>query len=140
MIEVKAHGNGHINTTYLLRFDFQGKEEKYILQMINKNVFKKPEQVMENIYHVTEHLKKKIEEKNGDVLRETLTVVKTKDGQLYFKDESGDYWREYLCIDNVTSYDSVECKEDFYNSAVSFGNFQKMLSDFPAEKLYETIV
>ena len=33
----------------------------------------------------------------------------------------------------------MESKKDFYDSAVAFGNFQRLLSDFPAHTLYETI-
>ena len=36
-------------------------------------------------------------------------------------------------------YDKVESPEQFYDCAVAFGNFQYMLRDFPAEKLYEII-
>jgi hypothetical protein len=38
------------------------------------------------------------------------------------------------------SYDQVEKPEQFYDSAVSFGDFQYMLRDYPAETLHETIV
>ena len=44
----QPYGNGHINDTYLCE-----SEPKIILQRINSNVFKKPEEVMENIYNVT---------------------------------------------------------------------------------------
>ena len=33
----------------------------------------------------------------------------------------------------------MESEEDFYQSALSFGNFQCLLSDYPAETLHETI-
>ena len=33
----------------------------------------------------------------------------------------------------------VESEKDFYDSAVAFGNFQKMLADFPVQTLHETI-
>lgn len=35
--------------------------------------------------------------------------------------------------------DAPESDEDFYQSALAFGRFQEMLSQFPAETLYETI-
>lgn len=55
-------------------------------------------------------------------------------------DSQGDYWRAYKFIEGATSYDQVETPEDFYQSAVSFGNFQRLLADYPAETLHETIV
>ena len=45
----------------------------------------------------------------------------------------------YYMIEDAVSYDRVETERDFYESAVAFGNFQQMLSDYPAETLHETI-
>lgn len=139
-ISAEPYGSGHINGTYLLKYDVEGTEVKIILQLINKVVFPKPEEVMENIENVTGHLKKKIMENGGDPLRETLNVIPTKDGKAYFLDEEGNYWREYVFVTDATSFDRVEKPDDFYQSAVAFGNFQCLLADFPAETLHETIV
>lgn len=54
-------------------------------------------------------------------------------------DSEGEYWRAYKFITGATSYDAVETPEDFYQSAVSFGNFQRLLAEYPAETLHETI-
>ena len=94
---------------------------------------------MENILGVTSFLRKKIIENGGDPERETLNVIPTKDGNSYFVDSEGEYWRCYNFIEGATSYDQVETPEDFYQSAVSFGNFQRLLADYPAETLHETI-
>ena len=66
-------------------------------------------------------------------------MIPTKDGNSYFVDSEGEYWRCYNFIEGATSYDQVESEEDFYQSAVSFGNFQRLLADYPAETLHETI-
>lgn len=63
----------------------------------------------------------------------------TKDGKSYFTDSQGECWRVYDFISGAKTYDLVETPEDFYESAVSFGNFQRLLADFPAETLHETI-
>lgn len=47
--------------------------------------------------------------------------------------------RSYKYITDATSYDLVENPKDFYESAVAFGHFQKLLSNYPAETLNETI-
>ena len=44
-----------------------------------------------------------------------------------------------IFVDKSLSYDKVERPEQFYESAVAFGNFQYMLKDYPADTLYETI-
>lgn len=137
--DVQSYGNGHINETYLLTYEENGKKSNRILQKINKKVFPKPEEVMENIANVTAHLKKKIAVAGGNPDRETLNVIPTTDGKNYYLDDDGEYWREYVFVTNAISYDMVKDKNDFYQSAVSFGNFQCLLADFPAETLHETI-
>lgn len=135
------YGNGHINDTFLLKCKTtDGVEHKYILQRMNHEVFKNPDELIENISGVTRHLKKKIQANNGDVLRETLNLVETNDGKLLFKDSIGSYWRNYLFIDNATCFDLVEKPDHFYQSGVAFGQFQNLLADYPAKTLHETIV
>lgn len=135
------YGSGHINDTFLmtLRKD-DGSEGRVILQRMNKSIFTKPVEVMENIMGVTSHLRNKIVEKGGEPNRETLNVIPTKDGKPYFVDSEGEYWRCYVFIEGAKTYDQVESMDDFYQSALSFGNFQKMLADYPADTLHETIV
>ena len=45
----------------------------------------------------------------------------------------------YHMIEDAISYDKAENQQIFYESAVAFGKFQQMLSDYPAETLHETI-
>jgi hypothetical protein len=95
---------------------------------------------MENYVGVTRFIRKKIEEMGGDPLREVINVVPAKDGKSYIIDEEGDYWRLLVYVTDSMSYDKVERPEQFYESAVSFGDFQYMLRDYPAHTLHETIV
>ena len=135
------YGSGHINDTYLLTLRKDDETEgRVILQRMNKSVFTNPVELMENIQGVTSFLRKKIIEKGGDPDRETLNVIPAKDGKPYFIDSEGQYWRGYIFIEDATSYDQVEKAEDFYQSAIAFGNFQNLLADYPAETLHETIV
>lgn len=135
-ISAEAYGSGHINDTFLVKTR-NGKS--YILQRMNRQVFGKPDELMENIQNVTAFLRKKIMEKGGDPDRETLNLVPTLEGNPYYVDSEGEYWRAYLFIEQAVSYDAVERPEDFYESAEAFGNFQYLLSDYPADTLHETI-
>mgnify|MGYP000749651545 CR=1 FL=1 len=134
------YGSGHINDTFLLIFEIAEMGRiKVILQRMNSAAFPKPIEVMENITGVTSFLKKKIIENGGDPERETLNVIPAVDGKPYYIDSTGDYWRSYKFITDASTYDLVEKPEQFYESAVAFGNFQSLLSDYPAETLHETI-
>ena len=136
LTECVPYGSGHINDTYRLTY---GTGKHYILQKMNRSIFTKPVELMENVSGVTAWLKKKIQENGGDVERETLNLVMTKDGLPYYVDEDGEYWRVYLFIEGATCYDAVKDDNDFYQSAVAFGHFQRLLADYPAETLHETI-
>ena len=137
VVDYIPFGNGHINDTRLVTMD---NGVQYVLQRINKNVFKRPDLLMENYVGVTKFIRKKIEEMGGDPLREVLNAIPTKDGKPFTIDEEGQYWRLLVYVTESMSYDQVEKPEQFYDSAVSFGDFQYMLRDYPAETLHETIV
>ena len=135
----EPYGSGHINDTYRLTYETEEGIKHFILQKMNKNIFTKPVELMENIEGVTSWLRKKIVENGGDPERETLNIIKSKEGMPYYIDRQGEYWRVYLFIEDATSFDMVQNEEDFYQSAVAFGHFQRLLADYPAETLHETI-
>jgi len=134
------YGSGHINDTFLmtLRKD-DGSEGRVIMQRMNDAVFIQPEELMQNILNVTSYLREVIIKNGGDPERETLNVIRTKEDKPYFLDSEGNYWRCYVFIEDARTYDRVETLEDFYQSGVAFGTFQRMLSDYPADTLHETI-
>ncbi len=132
--DADTHGNGHINRTYLVKSD-----PPVILQRINNEVFKKPEEVMENVMAVTSYLREKIVAAGGNPDKETLTFLRARDGRPYYKTPEGDYYRAYYFVDDVLSLEQADTPEDFAEAARGFGHFQNMLADFPADRLYETI-
>ena len=140
LIKDEPFGNGHINDTFLLTFELNKMGRmKAILQRMNNSIFEEPVQLMENILGVTDFLREKIAAAGGDPTRETLSVIPAVDGKPYYKDSFGDYWRSYIFITDATSFDQVERPEQFYQSGVAFGNFQRMLADYPADTLFEVI-
>lgn len=138
LIRFEPYGNGHINDTFLVVFNACGKQKRYILQRINHGLFKNVDRLMENVVSVTEFLRRKIIERSGDPERETLTVIKTKQGKPYYFDGEN-YFRLYPFIEGATAYSKVEKPEHFYQSAIAFGKFANLLAEFDASKLYETI-
>lgn len=132
---IELYGNGHINDTYLCE-----TSPRFILQKINTKVFRDPDAVMENISNVTRHVREKIKQAGGDPDRETLNVIPTKTGDIYYKHPDGSAFRMYKFIERSVSYDIAERSEILTHAGEAFGRFQRMLSDFPAEKLHETII
>lgn len=133
--EVTPISEGLINTT--LKADFS--EKTYILQKINTNVFKNPDELMSNIISVTDFLADKMTKKGENPERQTLKFLKTNDGGNYFKDSDGECWRSYVYINECYTL-SGKCSDDeIYEAAKGFGRFQYYLSDFDGSTLFETI-
>ena len=135
-VSIAPTGNGHINDTLLVITD---KNQKYILQRINHQIFTNPEKLMENVALICDHLHEKIQVAGGDSTREALTIIPTIEGSLYHQAKDGSYWRGYLFIDDAISYDIVPSNDLFEAVAYKLGEFQKLLLDFDAAKFYEPI-
>lgn len=135
----ERYGSGHINDTYQVACKMGEKTKRYILQRMNHEIFKDTEGLMKNVSGVTRFLRARILENGGDPDRETLNLVYTKDGESYFKSSEGNFWRVYLFIEGATCYDVVKDPKDFYQSGKAFGNFQRLLAEYPAKELTETI-
>ena len=131
--KITPFGGGHINATYLVDC-----RPRFILQKINHHVFRRPAELMENIVLVTEHIAKKLTEEGKDASRFTYRVVKTKDGKNFYKTENGHYYRVCSFIEAV-SHDNADDPEMLYQAAKVYGEFQRLLSDFDADRLAEII-
>lgn len=133
-VSYKAFGGGHINDTYLVS---EG-DKSLVLQRINQSVFPNPADIMDNIDKVTSFIKKKVAARGGDTEREVLQLVKTTDNELYALVE-GNYWRATKLIENTTAYETVTSADMLEKAGYAFGDFQNLLSGFPAESLHEII-
>lgn len=139
LIKVEQNTSGNINKTFIATFLHDGKENKYLIQRINTNVFPEPYKLMDNIEKVTSFIKKELI-KSGDNDHKTLDVIKTKDNNLLcVMGEDKEYYRIYRFIENAIAYNYSENLEIVENTGKAFGNFQKILSKYPMNKLEETI-
>lgn len=139
-LDAIPYGFGHINDTYAVRCQLpDGRTRRYILQRINRNVFKHPRQVMHNIERVTTHLRAKIIAAGGDPEREAVSLIPTVDGASYYVSAAGDYWRAQRFIEGAQSYQVADSLDVYYAAAGAYGRFLNMLDDFPADELNATI-
>ena len=133
--DVRPLGNGLINTTY--KVETEGDAPNYVLQHVNNAIFPDVDMLMDNIVAVTNHIRAK-HEANGvaDLERKVLRFVPAKDGKYYHFDGEK-YWRVMVFIPDTVSQTAVT-PESSYIVGETFGNFQAMLADIPAQ-LGETI-
>ena len=134
------YGSGHINDTFCLVCQPQeGKAIRFVLQGLSVAAFPRQDELMENFIGVTSHLRKKIEAAGGDVMRETLNLVNTRDGKPYYTDSTGKVWRLMPYVEGTVCLQKAT-PELFEASARAFGRFQRLLNDYPAHTLHESIV
>ena len=137
--DYKVLSGGNINATYEILICNSEKIKSYVLQKINKYVFKKPDEVMENIMRVTEFIRSQYIASGEDYSRQVLHYYRNKNGKPYYVDENGDFWRCYRFIEDSITYDNTSDNGVIFQAGKAFGNFQKMLRDFDANSLHDTI-
>ena len=139
LVGAVRYGQGHINDTYCVLCQPQdGDCVRYILQGLSAAAFPHPEELMENMVGITGYLRNRIVAEGGDPSRETLSLVKTKEGHDFYTDSNGKVWRLTTFIEGTDCYQKAT-PELFEASAYTFGKFQYMLRDYPADTLHEAI-
>ncbi len=132
VVEAVENKIGHINNTYMLLTE---KGDRFVLQRINKNVFKCPEDVMHNIILVTDHIREKLANSS-----KYTTLHFLKSGENYYAiDPDGDYWRAYHYVEGEC-YQACDSTALFMQVGQAFGRFQSQLADFDASRLRESLV
>jgi hypothetical protein len=130
---VSPLGNGLINSTYLVCND----KANFVLQRINKNVFKNPKGVIDNTELINNHL---LSKKHKNLYSLTpIWQISTIDNQPMIIDTDNEYWRAIHYIPNCFTVEEVETPEQAKQVGSAFAQFTSALSDFPATSLTETI-
>ena len=123
---------GNVNRTYKVNFRLaDGSPKSFLVQNVNTYAFRNPVALMDNIDHVTEHIRNK---KPG---KTALHFHHTADRKTYVID-GDNFWRMTNYVKSVT-YNSVKDPAILCNAGKAFGEFQMDLSDFDSSRLYETI-
>lgn len=128
-IEVKPFGSGLINNTWKVN----GNGKAYILQRINQNVFKIPEDIAHNTRIIGEYLSQ--HHPDYFFVRSLLTGANT---DLHFVEGEG-YFRLVPFVENSHTVDVVQTPLQAFEAAKQFGTFTCLLRDFPVEDLKVTI-
>jgi Ser/Thr protein kinase RdoA (MazF antagonist) len=109
-------GTGYIHYTYKI----SGKQS-FILQRVNKNVFKQPEIIDANLSHASQYLKKNF----PDFL--FLTPLRAKDDKTMVYDPEGFPWRLFPFIEHTFTIDKVSTPDQAFSAAKEFARLSKNL-------------
>ena len=131
---------GNVNRTYkanYIRDDGTGMAviKSYLVQRVNTYAFRNPVQLMENIDQVTEYIRGK---QPGKVSLHYHHTGDEDGRKTYLMDDDGSFWRVCNYVASVT-FDSCDDLRVVRNAGEAFGEFQMVLSDFDASRLYYTI-
>jgi Ser/Thr protein kinase RdoA (MazF antagonist) len=125
----KTISNGLINDTYLVQ---DNSEPEYILQRINTSVFTRFHDLIHNIELILPLLDapdyKKIE------------LIRTRKEEPYLKTDSSDVWRVMTFVRGSTVYNTTTDQEIAKEAGRIIGLFHKLLEDFDAGQVKETLV
>ena len=127
---IRSFGNGLINTTWIVE---NGSHEKeFILQKINQNVFKTPQDIAFNIRLISDHL----QHQHPTYL--FTSPIQSNDGKDLIQSNE-EYFRLFPFIKKTHTIDVVQKPEQAYEAAKQFGKFTKVLSGFDASQLKITL-
>ncbi|MCB1236780.1 MAG: phosphotransferase [Verrucomicrobiae bacterium] len=141
LVALQPIRTGNVNDTYRAVFRTTSSEEQFILQRINKKVFADPAAVMANMKAVTDHAHQRLEAEaeEADRIWQLPRVIPAHDGRDYSVDENGEYWRALSLIASASSFEKLNNPEHAVEAGVVLGHFQRIISDFPAGELADTL-
>lgn len=128
-VEVERIQNGLINYTWRIK----NSHHNYILQKINDNIFKKPEAIASNVRLLADYLLL------HDPRYLFVSPLKTKENKEILEIPGYGYFRLAPFIRNSHTIDTVEEPQQAFEAAKKFGEFTRLLSGFPVNKLQITL-
>lgn len=128
---------GNVNDTYMVA----SENQRFVLQRINTNVFKKPENILANMVAIDNHVaqKRELVLSLGKRRWEMPTVLLAQDGQPFFWDSSGNFWRAISFIGGATAHTKVQDSKHAWESGFALGFFQLLISDMNIAELHDTL-
>jgi Ser/Thr protein kinase RdoA (MazF antagonist) len=140
LVALEPHAAGLINHSWLASLASHGATRRYLLQQINRRVFRRPEQVLENMLRVTRHLAARLAGEAGpDLSRRVLALVPTLEGAPGHVDARGETWRLLPWIEGARAEERAATQADARETARAFGAFARQLADLGPPALHATI-
>ncbi len=141
LFDVHSMNSGNVNDTYLAIYRTVFSETRAVIQRINTYVFKKPEELMENIRFVTTHVHQVYanEQDKADRIWQLPKVISTCDGKDFFVDDEGNYWRAITQIASAHAFDKIQSAEHAHEVGAVLGKFHHAISDMSCDGLHDTL-
>lgn len=129
--------SGHINDTFLINTI---GNPNYILQKINRNVFKDAANLVINKVLVSDFLQSRYKHlTQQEISRKVLCFVKTKDNTFFYEDENSNIWNLSVFIENSITFLKTPNSTIAFEAGKITGEFLKETTDFDTSKLKEIL-
>ncbi|MFW2478763.1 MAG: phosphotransferase enzyme family protein [Lentimonas sp.] len=137
----RPQGAGNVNDTYLAVFRTHFSEERIIIQRVNGKVFAQPEWIMDNLSILTNHCHKQLaaEGDTSDRIWQLPRIVPCIDGNNFYRDEDGHFWRALTLIASASTYEIAQSKGHAYEVGMVLGHFHRLVSSMDSDSLRDTL-
>lgn len=137
IVDILNDEHGFINDTYIVTFRGAEHTARYVLQRVNNSVFGQPDDVMNNLRVITDHLKKKCDDSGWQI--QFAEIVKTRDGKDFYRGTDGNVWRVTTYIENAKAYDTIQGLWHAEECGKTLGRFLDLVNDIDVAKIKTTI-
>ena len=135
---VDSLGEGLINDTYLVKSD-GGIPTQWVLQKLNKKVFRRPDWLMANLSGLVEHAKNE-SNRDGCGIRLRLPKIHlTQNLKTYVVDCDGEYWRALEFITNTHTLQTIRDGSDAEQVGFALGQFHRLVATMNPGSLHDTL-
>ena len=128
---LQKFGGGLINRTW--KVTDGEKTDQFILQQINKNVFKSPQDIADNIHKIGEFL----HFHQPDYL--FISPLAASDGN-YVITNNDEFYRLFPYVKTSVTIDTVTSTQEAFEASRQFARFSYHLADFSVDQLNYTLV
>ena len=132
IVRIEPIGNGFINDTYLVVTE----KTPFVLQKINQHVFPNPEQITTNLMALNQHISQ-VNDKR--VTLKIPQIVPTENGNNFFCDNQGEYWRALGYIENTESLETITDLTQAEQVGFALGQFHRLTYSLDAATLLDTL-
>lgn len=143
---VQSYGAGNVNDTYLVTIDAavsegNGQSNRFVLQRVNTHVFRQPELILLNMQAFLSHMAHGMtaEKLHMATRWEMPRILPTADGQHYYVDEGGAFWRAISLIERAKTYAKIRDAAHAREAGLALGRFHRLLSTLNPAQLHDTL-
>jgi Ser/Thr protein kinase RdoA (MazF antagonist) len=135
---IETLGSGNVHDTFLVSFR---EDYKIVLQCMNRRVFPNAKEVMDNmeLFFAYCHRKMAEEKEGSDNYFRLPKIIKGQDGENFWVDDQGNFWRVFSYLDNTTILTKIDSYEQAKEVGRVLGYFHRLAGELDTSLLHDTL-